>query len=395
MIDYSHGIASNWLYLHSGHWDLWTTLVASLAFTNPNGAPLIFSWGSLPPYVLTSWSMTTYLQTQEQPRTKWIPWIQGGLSMIVLVFAGGPEIAFNTTNTQWILCIYVAFRLAHLSELHNPRPGRWGFSVDALAVLSSFAGTILLPAQFISIGFFQKRKLTEWKHFLTASAGLWLGFIVQVISSILQYSATTINRGLQPWAALKGFFLQGISGIFIPVEFASRYLADGDSNAHLATTLLVGISSLALILSLFGKTGQPGTRQQTSIASLTAILITTFLYCQLAIGNKNELLLPGIGLRYFAPERILVTWLLICVAMNKGSSLTNKTGQIKQLTAGVAATLIMISGWSYFKTDSLQFFGMTKNSCGANSHRSFSRLNHRWPRSTNLPICPNGWTITL
>lgn len=101
LIQHSEDASHPWLYLHSGHWDLWTTIIAALAYQNPSSSPLIFSWGSIPPYLITAWSMLKFQHAfRQQKETHWLlATLSGLLAILILAFAGDQKF-YSTPQTR-------------------------------------------------------------------------------------------------------------------------------------------------------------------------------------------------------------------------------------------------------------------------------------------------------
>jgi hypothetical protein len=398
LIRHGQNASQPWLYLHSGHWDLWTTMIAALAYHNPASAPLIFSWGSIPPYLITAWSMLEFQQSfRKQAQPTWsLAVVEGLLSILILTFAGGPEILFNTTNTQWILCVYVSMRMSTycLSDQKSaPKMGH--IALDALAVVSSFASAVLVPIQLVMLLLIrQLHQIQRWND-LSKWTGLICGFAIQALTTVLNPAATGSNREPEPLMALQGFMVQGLSGLLLP-ETQLRHILAWPSAAQ----VWLGVSAIAavtcLVIELMIRCHQSRGNQLHAItirSMVYSIMIAAFVYCQGSIGAKSSLLIPGVGLRYFAPERIVLAWLFFTIASRLSGYVNEPQERLSKLLGWVLCLMIVVSGSGYFNKAQLSYLGIKNSACSMAMKKSFNAIGNQWPRGKELAICPEGWSI--
>ena len=407
-----------WLYLHHGHWDVWTTLTALVAAQEPRQASRIFTWFSLIPHAIACLAMLRYslLRLAPQRPSSGVSLGLGSAAMLVSLLAGGPEVFATTTNSQWILSIYVFFTL--LTSLQkDARPFApqaktcrlsWGLAgLDLLVMLSSFAAVVLLPIQ---IGVMTWRapgsNTSGWQRNSGTRAaidlcrrrpGLAMGFLIQIISTLLLVSSSAQDRSLMVPEATRGFLVQGLFGLWIPWRgalgaMASSLQASGDvSPAWMLIGWLIAASVIAACLLAMWMALREDWRPAL------VLLVMTFVLTNLALGDKSLLTNPGDGMRYFAPERIGMAWLLVTRVMLSCQGRLNLSRLDRSgLYALALSLLIGSSSITTFMDADLKAMGLAPGGCVTTTRQVLARSKGSWTSAeAPIPICPQGWVIPI
>lgn len=127
------------------------------------------------------------------------------------------------------------------------------------------------------------------------------------------------------------------------------------------------------------------------VPHLVAILVVTFTFAQLSLGDKEVLISAGAGMRYFAAERVIILWLLLCVSI---SNSVNNSSILKRISAVSLAMTIASTSMFYYDQESLHFFGFT-HECNKKTQTSLEKLIDNDSDSIEIPICPNGMKFTI
>lgn len=386
------------IYLHNGHWDLWTNIAAFFAAAIPSRAPFIFTWLSAIPHVIVAVIMGSYALSQIETKRhrELAALIIGAIALVVNGFVGGPETFFNTTNTQWILCVYVFFRL-HCLDIRTGAnlnssvrkfisPIQW---LDGVVMLSSFAGSILFPIQLtfklVSThrGYKRVNILQCFMVSIRERLGLSIGFMIQFATTALLASKSASGRGLDIVNATMGFMIQGLAGMFIPSSGPLQALSDAVSgDSMLYEYYLISLCSFLVIVILVCLRG--------NTSSIASMIVLTFIFCQLALNDK---LAPA--MRYLAPQRIVIVWLLLTQVFSR--SLSSICGSATGALSMAMAITISLTSASYYSKNALIWFGMQPGGCQSASVNATKKFFGA-PRVNTmeaLPICPEGWYIDL
>ena len=336
--------------------------------------------------------------------------------MLVSLLAGGPEVFATTTNSQWILSIYVFFTLLTTlqqdARLFPPKtkPYRlsWGLAgLDLLVMLSSFAAVVLLPIQIGVMTWMPPGSTTSgWRRNSGTQAaidlcrrrpGLTVGFLIQIISTLLLYSSSTQNRSLMLPEATRGFLVQGLFGLWIPWRralgaMASSLQASSDvSPAWMLFNWLIAASVIcACLLAMW-------TALREDWRPALVLLVMTFVLTNLALGDKSLLTNPGSGMRYFAPERIGMAWLLVTQVMLSWQGRLNLSRLDRSgLYALALSLLIGSSSITTFMDADLKAMGLAPGGCVTTTRQVLARSKDRWTSAeAPIPICPQGWVIPI
>jgi hypothetical protein len=406
----------SWIYLHHGHWELWTLLTALLAAQAPHQAGRIFTWFSLIPQVIACMAMLRYslVRLADHPPDRGMALLLGFTAMLVSLLAGGPEVFANTTNSHWFFCVYLFFSILTSERLGTRQPTpksnpvlRRGAlaALDVLAMLSSFSAVVLLPIQIIVMTLVHHRfRQSAWPLNRTRLAvarlscsrpGLTAGFLIQIVTTILLHSSSADERSLMLPEATRGFLLQGLFGLWIPWRGALHSLAWFLQMAthHISPASLIGWLIVASVVC--GCLLAMGVALRDDWGPALVLLVMTFAFANLALGDKSPLINPGSGMRYFATERIGMAWLLVTqVAISCRGQLTLRRLDRPGLYALALCLLIGSSSITHFRAAEQISMGLAAGGCQTATQQTLARLKGGWSSAeAPIPICPQGWSL--
>jgi len=398
MLRYEHlRSISQIIYLHNGHWDLWTNLTAFLARSSLANSGLIFTWMAIFPHILTAACMSRFALSMLNQKIRYYNYICffiGISALLVDTYVGGVEVFMTTTNTQWILSVFIFFSVClNTSAEQSDRKLSGAISIlvlDVLVMLSSYAGTILFPIQIIcfailgstvgSVTSMESRLIMD----LRKNFGFLLGFLIQAATTLLFSGDSANGRSLDVLDASKAFFVQGVAGLIIPPQGALEGLAStvkSNDVFFFAFGTMLFLFMMSTLLTL--------TKERSS--HFTALYLITFIFCQLALGDKADLISASYGVRYFATARICIIWLLIAELIKK-STHGQKTSIDLALLSLIG--LIGLSSAMHFDSNTLRTFGILPGECQEKTAGILSRLhNGKFNSEKGIPICPTGWHV--
>ena len=385
------------VYLHNGHWDLWTNLAAYLARSSLANSGLIFTWMAIVPHILTATCMSRFAVSMLTRKIKYyhyLCFLIGILALLVDTFAGGVEVFITTTNTQWILSVFIFFSVClNISAERSERGGLgaiFRLVVDALVILSSFAGVILFPIQIICFAALGcsagniSNLVGNLILYSKKNLGFLIGFLIQAVTTLLFSGDSTNGRSLDILDAFKGFFVQGVAGLIIPPQGALEGLASTVKSNDIFFFIFGTILFIFMISTLLGLT-------KYRSAHFATLYLVTFIFCQLALGDKTDLISASGGMRYFATARICIIWLLIAELIQNS---TTEQGAPVNLALLSLIGLIGLSSAMHFDTNTLRAYGILPGECQEKTAKSLRRLNNgTFNPEKGIPICPTGWRI--
>lgn len=387
------------VYLHNGHWDLWTNLSAYLARCSLAKSGLIFTWMAIIPHILTAACMSRFASSMLNQKIRYynhICFFIGILALLVDSYVGGVEVFMTTTNTQWILSVFIFFSVSLNICAERPESGVsrsiLRFAIDFLAMLSSFAGAVMFPIQIICFTIFgslagnanASNLARNLIFYLRRNLGFLVGFLIQAGTTFLFSGDSTNGRRLDILVASKGFFVQGVAGLIIPPQGALEGLATT------VKTNDIFFFGFGTILFIFMLTTLLGLTKHRS-AHFTALYLVTFIFCQLALGDKAGLISASGSMRYFSTVRICTIWLLIAELIKKT---TIEQGAPMNLALLSLIGLIGLSSAMHFDTNTLIAHGILPGECQEKTARSLRKLNNgTFNPEEGIPICPVGWHV--
>jgi hypothetical protein len=397
----SPGSISFPLYIHNGHFDLWTNIAAYLASKNPNNAANLFTWLALIPHMLTAFSMSNFalVQLGNPRKVEYFAAILATLALALNLLLGGIEVFVTTTNTQWVLCAYIFFTVCtQIIRQQTSKPSFLKnallFCVNLAVMLSSFAGAILYPIQLacFAAAKIRRHNYTSFPsiffQYLRENQGFTFGSLVQFISTVLFSKGSVAGRELDIIDASKGFFVQGLAGLLLPPGGPLEAMADlvKPNHSFFLISYIIPFSLLCITLLLFAT--------HKKVPHLLTLFVTTFVFCQLALGDKSILISAGWGIRYFAPMRICICWILVS---DVAAGLRNHVISLRTLSAVALAGVITGTMALHFKNrDQLVYFGLLPGKCQTETKRYFEsiKINSTFFNSEQLiPICASSPVI--